>query len=73
MRLGYLKALVAATALGAGALALSTPADAYYRGCGWRHHTCYRGCAAPVVASDYGYVAPRRSCYSGCAAPVTVG
>ena len=58
MALKSLKVLLAATALGAGALALSSPADAYYRGCGW--HRWHR---APVVASDYivasDYVAPR--------------
>jgi hypothetical protein len=43
-----LKVLLAASALGVGALAFSGPADAYYGGCGWRR--------APVVASDY--VAP---------------
>jgi len=59
MNLKRLNTLLAATALSVGAVvAFSTPADAYVRGCGWRHHWVY--------ASDY---APRRSCYSGCSAP----
>jgi hypothetical protein len=67
MTLKSLNVLLAATALGVGALAFSSPADAYYRGCGWRTHHRW------VYASDY--VAPRRSCYDGCgtdyyAAPV---
>jgi hypothetical protein len=53
MTLKSLKVLLAASALGVGALAYSGPADAWHRGCGWRHHGWYRG---PVVASDY--VAP---------------
>ena len=49
MTLKSLIVLLAATALGVGALAYSGPADAYHRGCrGW-----HRGA---VVASDY--VAP---------------
>ncbi len=54
MTLKRLNALVAATVLGAGVLAISVPADAHVRGCGYRHHWVY--------ASDY---APRR-CHSGC-------
>ncbi|MGA9602409.1 MAG: hypothetical protein WBS22_19555 [Methylocystis sp.] len=57
MTLKSLTVLLAATALGVGALAYSGPADAYARGCGW-----HRG---RVVASDYD-VAPRRTCHSGC-------
>ena len=52
MTLKSLKVLLAATALGVGAVAYSGPADAYARGCGW-----HRG---RVVASDYD-VAPRRT------------
>jgi hypothetical protein len=54
MTLKRLNALLAATVLGAGVLAISVPADAHVRGCGYRHHWVY--------ASDY---APRR-CHSGC-------
>ena len=65
MTLKRLNALVAATVLGAGVLAISVPADAHVRGCGWRHHWVYASDYAPrrchggcgVVASDY--VAPR--------------
>jgi len=52
MTLKSLKVLLAATALGIGAVAYSGPADAYARGCGW-HRGWHRG---GVVASDY--VAP---------------
>jgi hypothetical protein len=59
MKLKSLNVLLAATALGVGALAYSGPADAYFRGCGW-HRGWHR---AAVVASDYvvatDYVAPR--------------
>ena len=53
MTLKSLKALLAATALGVGALAYSGPADADCRGCRW-HKGWHRGA---VVAPDY--VAPR--------------
>jgi hypothetical protein len=69
MTLKNLKVLLAATALGVGALAYSSPADAYYRGCGWHygwHKGWHRG---GVVASDYD-VAPRRTCSDGCSAPI---
>ena len=52
MTVKSLKILLAATALGVGALAYSGPADAYGGGCGW-HKRWHRGA---VVASDY--VAP---------------
>ena len=61
MKLKSLNVLLAATALGVGALAYSGPADAYGGGCGW-HKRWHRG---GVVASDYD-VAPRRTCHSGC-------
>ena len=80
MNVKYLKTLVVATALGAGALAYSGPADAYVRGCGSRphywHHAWHRcggpvvGCGvAPVVASDYVAPAPvvaAPACTTGC-------
>ena len=63
MTLKSLKILLAATALGAGALAYSGPADARVRGrthYGW-HYGWYKGWhRGPVVASDYD-VAPRRA------------
>jgi hypothetical protein len=59
MTLKRLNALLAATVLGAGVLAISVPADAHVRGCGYRHHWVY--------ASDY---APRR-CHSGCGVVAT--
>ena len=64
MTLKSLKILLAATALGVGALAYSGPADARVRGrthYGW-HYGWYKGWhRGPVVASDYD-VAPRRAC-----------
>ena len=66
MTVKCLKILLAATALGVGALAYSGPADARVRG-GWHygwHKGWYRG---PVVASDY-EVAPRRGRHRRCAA-----
>src|SRR5208283_1986031 len=76
MNVKYLKTLVLATAVGAGALAYSGPADAYVRGCGWRphywHHAWHSGCRSPVVASDYDVVVPRRSCHSGCVAAAPI-
>ena len=64
MTLKSLKILLAATALGVGALAYSGPADARVRGRthhGW-HYGWYKGWhRGPVVASDYD-VAPRRAC-----------
>ena len=65
MTLKSLKVLLAATALGVGALAYSGPADAWHRGC-WRHHVWHR---APVVASDY--VAPAPIVASDYVAPVS--
>ena len=63
MTLKSLKILLAATALGVGALAYSGPADARVRGrthYGW-HYGWYKGWhRGPVVASDYD-VAPRRA------------
>ena len=63
MTLKSLKILLAATALGVGALAYSGPADARVRGRthhGW-HYGWYKGWhRGPVVASDYD-VAPRRA------------
>ncbi len=76
MTLKSLKVLLAASALGVGALAYSSPADAWHRGCGWRHHGWHRG---PVVASDYvarapivasDYVAPAPIVASDYVAPV---
>ncbi len=63
MTLKRLNALLVVTALSVGAVfALSTPADAYVRGCGWHtgwHSGWHRGwhrwayAGAPIVASDY--------------------
>jgi len=68
MTLKSLKILLAATALGVGALAYSGPADARVRGrthYGW-HYGWYKGWhRGPVVASDYD-VAPRRARYDDC-------
>jgi len=68
MTLKSLKILLAATALGVGALAYSGPADARVRGrthYGW-HYGWYKGWhRGPVVASDYD-VAPRRPRYDDC-------
>ena len=68
MTLKSLKILLAATALGAGALAYSGPADARVRGrthYGW-HYGWYKGWhRGPVVASDYD-VAPRAYDYGYC-------
>ena len=63
MKLKSLNVLLAAIALGVGALAYSGPADARVRGrthYGW-HYGWYKGWhRGPVVASDYD-VAPRRA------------
>ena len=66
MTLKSLKVLLAASALGVGALAYSSPADAWHRGC-WRHHVWHR---APVVASDY--VAPAPIVASNYVAPAPI-
>ena len=65
MTVKSLKILLAATALGVGALAYSGPADARVRG-GWRthygwHYGWYKGWhRGPVVASDDDVAPPRR-------------
>jgi len=62
MTVKSLKILLAATALGVGALACSSPADARVRGCSWRtHHGWHKGWhRGPVVASDDDVAPPRR-------------
>jgi hypothetical protein len=67
MTLKSLKILLAASGLVFGALVYSGPANAWHRGCGWRHQGWHRG---PVVASDY--VAPPRIVASDYVAPAPI-